>query len=74
LHLRTRGNKSDHYASLLRSGIYLGAAFIIGDYAVVEAIMHMYDTKNTVLAERTKFVMKVSIAVAVARPETKPGH
>lgn len=64
LHLRTRGNKSDHHSSFLRSGIYLGAAFIIGDYALVEAVMHMYNTQNTILAQRTKFVMKVRTVAA----------
>jgi hypothetical protein len=58
--LRTRGNKSDYHSSFLRSGICLGAAFIIGNDAVWEAIRHLTQNDDEELAERTKYVMQVS--------------
>ncbi|KAA8911381.1 SPX domain-containing protein [Sphaerosporella brunnea] len=58
--LRTRGNKSEYHSAFLRSGICLGAAFVIGDYGVWEAIAKMGQKEDKILAERTKYVMQVS--------------
>ncbi|KAF8247020.1 hypothetical protein K440DRAFT_313971 [Wilcoxina mikolae CBS 423.85] len=59
--LRTRGNKSGYHSSFLRSGIYLGMSLIFLDDAVWHGIRTLNPKmRGEEMAERTKFVMRVS--------------
>ncbi|KAI5816413.1 SPX domain-containing protein [Pyronema omphalodes] len=75
--LRTKSNKSNCNASLLRSGIYLGASVIILHYAIWEAILNVRGLNTNGkditdldhdgiedLSERTIFIMRWRLSLS----------
>ena len=59
--LRSREHKSLHHASVLRSGLSLGAAVIIAAYSVYTCVVRLYDESNPDLALRTGYLLQVSL-------------
>lgn len=63
--LRTRGHKSLYHGAFLRSGVYLGAASVIGIYAVWEAIVRIETGDDDDWIEKTEYVMQIWAGIAL---------
>ncbi|TGZ77178.1 hypothetical protein EX30DRAFT_207915 [Ascodesmis nigricans] len=57
--LRSREHKSLHHASILRSGLSLGASVIIAAYALYTSVGRLHDKNNPDLAMRTSYLLQV---------------
>lgn len=57
--LRSKENNRTYYASVWRSGLYLGSGLIIGAYALYTGINRINDSNNPELATRTNYLFQV---------------
>lgn len=58
--LRSRESKTVYYASVWRSGFYIGLALVIAAYGLYNAVVKLYDANSPERAVRTSYLLQVS--------------
>ena len=63
--LRSRENKTVYYASVWKTGYYIGATTIIGAYGLYQAVQRLEDKDDPARALKTSYLLQVSTTACV---------